>query len=284
MEIEVRGVSFAYPTPSGEAVAALKGINLKTVPGEFLVLTGATGSGKSTLAELMAGLRAPSQGQVLLDGIDTARRGAAVKQRRREVAMAFQYPERQLFAETVEQDVAFGPQNRQLPERIIKDRVASSLKGVGLKPEEFVRRSPFGLSGGQQRRVALAGVIALKPAVLILDEPTAGLDGEGRRAILDLLQAYRREKGRTVVLISHHLADVAELADRVAVLHQGEMVFIGQMRELFALGEDLAAWGLLPPPAVSVLLQLQKRGADLATKALSVDEVAEAILAWLGRE
>ncbi|MDN5346978.1 MAG: energy-coupling factor transport system ATP-binding protein [Clostridia bacterium] len=280
MEIEVEDVSFSYRYP-GKEIKALKGINLKICPGELLVIAGASGSGKSTLAELLAGLKLPTAGSVYLDGVATSARGALVKRLRRRVGIAFQYPERQLFAETVAEDVAFGPRNLGLPEQEVERRVEISLLSVGLDPEIYRRCSPFSLSGGQQRRVALAGILAMEPEVLILDEPTAGLDPEGRRALLALVQAYHRQPGKAVVLISHHLAEVARLATRLVVLCRGEIVFKGGVRELFATGERLAEWGLAPPPLVEVLLALKKKGADISPVALTLEEAERELLGWL---
>jgi energy-coupling factor transport system ATP-binding protein len=232
---------------------------------------------------LMAGLLEPASGQVTLDGQPVRGRGkgknAAAWQK---VGMVFQQPEQQLFAETVAEDVAFGPRNLGLDGERLAARVQKALAAVGLDAEEYGGRSPFTLSGGQQRRVAIAGVLALEPEVLVLDEPTAGLDPAGREQILALISAFYRRPGKAVVLVSHNMAEVAALARRVLILHQGRVALEGSPREIFRRGEALRSYGLIPPPLTRLMQALRRRGAPLPSDVLTLAEARDAIMAWIG--
>ncbi|SMB88955.1 energy-coupling factor transport system ATP-binding protein [Thermanaeromonas toyohensis ToBE] len=281
MEILLRGVSFSYQI-GGQDFPALKDINLIIHPGELLAITGEGGSGKSTLAQIIAGLLKPTQGQVYWNGrpLWDSKKGKRRLTWRGKVGLAFQQPEQQLFAETVAEDVAFGPRNLGLPPEEVEKRVKEALKRVGLD-EEVSGRSPFTLSGGQKRRAALAGILALDPEILILDEPTAGLDPGGRRQIIHIIREFHSHRGKTVILISHNMAEVSVLAQRMIVLHQGQMVLSGTPAEVFAQGERLGEWGLVPPPLTQVLLELNRRGASLNLAAFTLKEVEEEIWRWL---
>jgi len=284
MEIEIKQVSYAYQV-AGRLLPVLHNIDLKISQGEFWALVGAGGSGKSTLAQVIAGLLEPTKGQVFLNGKPCRGRGkhkdSSLWQR---VGMVFQQPEQQLFAETVIEDVAFGPRNMGLAESEVDKRVHNALRTVGLDPEEIGNRSPFTISGGQQRRVAIAGVLAMDPEVLILDEPTAGLDQAGREQILAYINSFYRRPGKSIILISHNMEEVTNLARRVLVLHRGQVALQGAPREIFQQGDKLRAYGLIPPPITTLMLELSRLGAPVATDVLTVDEARTAIVQWLRSE
>lgn len=282
MEISLQGVNFAYQV-AGRQLPVLHNINLCFRPGDTLAITGAGGSGKSTLAQIMAGLLEPTGGKVNLDGRAVPARGKIRGVSPWSlVGMAFQAPEQQLFAETVMADVSFGPRNQGLNPAAAEARARDALRAVGLDPEVLGPRSPFNLSGGQQRRVALAGILAMAPEVLILDEPTAGLDPAGQEQILALIRDFARRPGKGVVLVSHNMAEVATLASQILVLHQGRVVLRGTPREIFRQGEALRAYGLLPPPLTRLMHNLRQQGATVALDVLTLDEAREAICRWLG--
>jgi len=281
MVIELIDVSYVYEPHTPWEAVALRNVNLRIEAGEFIGLIGPTGSGKSTLIQLLNGLLLPTSGQVLVDGVDLAASKDLRRRLRQKVGLIFQYPEHQLFEETVFKDVAFGPTNLGLEEAEIERRVQRALKTVGLDPERFRERSPFNLSGGQMRRVAIAGVLAMEPEVLVLDEPTAGLDPQGRRTIMATIKKLHRQGGRTVILVSHNMVDIARLAERVVVLHAGRVVLDGPVREVFAAVEFLHELGLDVPPVTAVVHQLRERGAQLPAGVSSVPEAARAIAAWV---
>jgi energy-coupling factor transport system ATP-binding protein len=255
---------------------ALVDISLEIARGSCAAIVGVTGSGKSTLVQHFNALLRPTSGTVIVDGID-AGATADLRALRRHVGMLFQSPESQLFAPTVAADVGFGPRRLGLPESELNKRIAAALDLVGLPAAEYGARSPFALSGGQMRRVALAGVLASAPAVLVLDEPSVGLDAAGRDEFYRIIRRAQRERGVTVVLVSHDMAEVATLADQVFVLHAGRLVAQGSPRSLFAQAEQLPAWGLLAPPLSELLALLRQGGLQLPP---TVDTIAEAF-AWL---
>ena len=255
---------------------ALLDISLEIARGGCAAIVGVTGSGKSTLVQHFNALLRPIAGDVIVDGID-AGRTRDLRSLRRRIGMLFQSPEAQLFAPTVAADVAFGPRRLGLPAEEVRQRVAGALEMVGLPAAEYGPRSPFGLSGGQMRRVALAGVLASEPAVLVLDEPSIGLDAAGREEFYALVQRVQRERGVTIVLVSHDMAEVAALADQVIVLHAGRLVAAGPPRAIFAQAEQLQTWGLLAPPLNELLARLRRGGVNVAADVTSPEQA----FAWL---
>ena len=263
------------PTWGGtaDAVWALADIDFTLADGEFLGVAGHTGSGKSTLVQHMNGLVRPARGRVLFDGQDLADKRVAQKCRGK-VGLVFQYPEHQLFAATVREDVAFGPRNLGLSTEEVERRVRAALEDVHLDPEEVGGKSPFELSGGQQRRVAFAGVLAMEPRVLVLDEPVAGLDPVAREEFLSLI-AELHGAGRAVVMVSHSMDDLARLADRVLVLNEGRLFFLGTPAEVFARGEELRAIGLDVPAAQKLAAELREEGFDLPRDLYGLESLAD---------
>ena len=270
VHVYLRGTPF-------EAVA-LRGVDLVVRRGECLGLVGPTGSGKSTLVQHFNGLLRPTEGRVVVDGVEVRPGSPTVRDVRRKVGLLFQYPEHQLFEATVFDDVAFGPRNLGLDPEEVAERVRESLQWVGLDPDRFGSRSPFSLSGGEMRRVAIAGVLAMRPQVLILDEPTAGLDPAGRREILARIRELHRKARLTVVLISHSMDDVARLCQRVVVLHQGLVFLDAPVREAFAQADRLRGIGLDVPRATDVLLRLRAAGLPVRCDRLTVEEACEEIV------
>ena len=243
MSIELRGVSYTYGLGTPLAHPALKDINLTIADGEIVGLIGHTGSGKSTLIQHLNGLLKPTKGQVLIDGVDISAKGVRLREIRQRVGLVFQYPEHQLFEETVAADIAFGPKNLGLEGEALEARVRKAMSQVHLNYEELRDRSPFELSGGQKRRVAMAGVLAMEPKVLVLDEPSAGLDPKSRRDLLALVKELH-ESGLSIVFVTHNMSEVAMLAERLVVMHRGRIAMDGTPREIFSQGEKLAAMGL----------------------------------------
>lgn len=270
MLIEVKNLTHIYSEGMSFEAAALQDITFTAKQGEFVALIGHTGSGKSTLVQHLNGLLKPTSGSVLADGVDISGKGKDIMALRHKIGMVFQYPEYQLFEETVLKDVCFGPKRLGMAEEEAILRAKEALRIVGIDPEEKGEISPFSLSGGEKRRVAIAGVIALEPQVLILDEPTAGLDPKGHREILDMIMKLKEDKGLTIFFVSHNMADVASLADHVIVLNDGKIVMDGSPREVFSREEELRSIGLSVPEATS----FAKR---LGLEALTVDELVEKI-------
>ncbi len=253
--IRAENLTYTYAAGTPLAIPALCDVSLSVRKGEFLALVGPVGAGKSTLVQHFNGLLLPTRGRVLVAGRDTRRK--EVRRRLWQlVGLAFQYPEQQLFAQTVFDDVAFGPRNLRLPSQEVAERVFEALEMVGLDPQEVRELSPFALSQGQRRRVALAGILAVRPEVLVLDEPTAGLDPRGRRRLLGLFKDLQRCQGKTIILITHQMDVAAELADRVIVLCQGRIFRQGSPREVFADAGALQEIGLKPPLPVELLSRL----------------------------
>ncbi len=257
--LEVKNLTHVYSTGTPFEHMALKDISFSVEPGEFIGIIGHTGSGKSTLMQHLNGLLRPTEGTVLLGGKDIWSDKAFTRQSRFRVGLVFQYPEYQLFEETVYKDIAFGPKNMGLKVEEIDDRVQEAASFVGLTQEQL-KASPFDLSGGQKRRVAIAGVIAMSPEVLILDEPTAGLDPEGREEILQNIENYRKAKNATIMMVSHSMNDVARLTDRLLVLSNATLAMDGTPRQVFDRAEELVAMGLDIPEITRVFLQLRKMG------------------------
>ena len=261
--LEVKNLNYIYSAGTPFEHKALDNISFSVVPGEFIGIIGHTGSGKSTLMQQLNGLLKPTSGQVLLDGEDIWSDKKLTRQARFRVGLVFQYPEYQLFEETVYRDIAFGPKNMGLDEQEIDRRVREAAGFVGLT-EEQLGVSPFDLSGGQKRRVAIAGVIAMEPEVLILDEPTAGLDPVGRAEILGNIEAYRRARNATIMMVSHSMEDVARLTDRLLVMNGSKLAMDGTPAEVFTHAEELVSMGLNIPQVTQVFLHLKKMGLDVA--------------------
>ena len=272
--IKTENLTFAYPAEEGQAPCnALEGVDLTIERGSFVVVLGHNGSGKSTLAKHMNAVLLPSGGKVYVDGMDTADEALLLEVRRR-VGMVFQNPDNQIVANVVEEDVAFGPENLGVPTAEIRERVDAALKAVGM--EDFVLHAPHHLSGGQKQRVAIAGVIAMEPACIVLDESTAMLDPSGRREVLDTVKRLNREKGITIVLITHHMNEAA-MADRVVVMDSGRVVMDGAPKQVLTRMEELRAVGLDVPHTVELLHGLKEDGFDVPLDALDVEECAEVI-------
>lgn len=284
--IEIRNVSVVYGRRMPQEVMALDDISLSIEGADFIGIIGPTGSGKSTLIQLMNGLIKPDKGSVLVEGKDISElKGSALKEIRRKVGLVFQYPENQIFEENIAREVSFGPRNLGLPTQEIEARVIRAMDFVGMDYEEYKDRSPFALSGGQMRRVAIAGVLAMEPEVLILDEPTAGMDPHGRRDILNRIAAIQKEMGITVVLVSHNMEDVARLANKIFVLSEGRLVLSGTPREVFSQREKVRELRLEIPPVTQLMHRLADCGADLPTDIFSEEEARDEIIKHLrGRE
>ena len=279
--IELKDVTFAYPAEEGKQTKnALDGVTLSIEKGSFVAVLGHNGSGKSTLAKTMNAILLPASGQVLVEGMDTKDEGNLLAIRQR-VGMVFQNPDNQIVANVVEEDVAFAPENLGIPTEEIRRRVDDSLRDVGMW--EFVRHAPHHLSVGQKQRVAIAGVIAMEPDCIILDEATAMLDPVGRQEVLSTAHRLNREKGITVVLITHHM-DEAEDADRVLVMDHGELVMDGTPKEVFSQPEKLWSMGLTVPETVALLYRLRLEGMDLPLTAIHTEECADAIFSALGQD
>jgi energy-coupling factor transport system ATP-binding protein len=270
--IHTRKLSYSYKNAS-QVKVALRDVSLEIERGSCVAIIGVTGSGKSTLMQHFNGLLKPDTGAVWVDGMRVGARGVDMRQLRRRVGMLFQFPESQLFASTIFADVAFGPQRMGYAHKEVRAKVMAALELVGLPFHLYARRSPFELSGGQKRRIALAGVLAMSPQVLILDEPTVGLDAQGREELYGCLQRIRREQGGTVILVSHDMAEVASLADRLFVLHQGSLVMQGTPPEVFSRSEELRSWGLAAPPLHELLALLRKQGVPVPPEVFTLDEV-----------
>ena len=279
--IKTENLTFSYPAEEGkEAVPALLGVDLAVERGSFVVVLGHNGSGKSTLAKHLNGVLLPEGGKVWVSGMDTSDESLLLEVRRR-VGMVFQNPDNQIVANVVEEDVAFGPENLGVPTEEIQRRVTAALRAVGM--EDFTLHAPHHLSGGQKQRIAIAGVIAMEPACIVLDESTAMLDPLGRREVLDTVKTLNRDKGITVVLITHHM-DEAAMADRVVVMDSGRVVMDGAPGEVLVRVEDLQAIGLAAPHTVELLHGLRQDGFDVPLDALSIQACAEAILRSLGSQ
>ena len=260
--LEVKNLNYIYSAGTPFEHKALDNVSFSVEKGEFIGIIGHTGSGKSTLMQQLNGLLKPTSGQIMLDGQDIWSDKKLTRQARFRVGLVFQYPEYQLFEETVYKDIAFGPKNMGLKEEEIDRRVREAAGFVGLT-EEQLNVSPFDLSGGQKRRVAIAGVIAMEPEVLILDEPTAGLDPVGRAGILSNIEQYRQAKNATIMMVSHSMEDVARLTDRLLVMNGSKLAMDGSPEAVFAHAEELVQMGLAIPQVTQVFLQLQKLGVDV---------------------
>lgn len=278
MSIKLEHVTHTYGLGSPFEKTALHDVSLEIREGEFVGIIGHTGSGKSTLVQLLNGLLQPTQGSVTVDGMDISQKTKEAMQMRHKVGMVFQYPEYQLFEETIAKDIAFGPRNFGLNEDEIEERVKEAMDFVGLDYATYKDRSPFRLSGGQMRRVAIAGVIAIHPSYLILDEPSAGLDPVGRREIFAEIQRWHQEKNITVILVSHNMDDISRLAGRLVVLSDGRILIDGEPLEIFATQQELLQRaGVAVPPVTEVLQYLQRRGLAVNDRVRTVAEAVDAV-------
>lgn len=280
--IQTEGLTYRYGIGTPFEKTAVDHVGLEIEAGSFVGIIGHTGSGKSTLIQHLNGLLRPTEGKVLLDGVDIWADKSKMRQMRFRVGLVFQYPEYQIFEETVAKDIAFGPRNMGLAEEEVQARVRETAAIVGLS-EEILKQSPFLLSGGQKRRVAIAGVLAMQPEVLILDEPTAGLDPKGRDEILDQVAKLHKERGITVILVSHSMEDVAKYVDRIIVMNQGSVMFDDIPKSVFAHYKELEAVGLAAPQVTYLMHELAAAGIPVSMDATTVAEAKEEILAKLGR-
>ena len=283
MSIRIEHLTHIYNEGMPFQKVALEDINITIGKGEFVGIIGHTGSGKSTLIQMFNGLIKPTIGEVYINGQNIHEDKLNKKEMRQKVGLVFQYPEYQLFEMTVKEDVAFGPKNMGLTEEEIQKRVKFGLDAVGLD-ESYYEKSPFELSGGQKRRVAIAGVLAMNPEILILDEPTAGLDPKGRNELFMQLQKMHKELGLTIVLISHSMEDVAKYVERLLVLYEGKIAYTGSPREVFAQGKQLEAIGLALPQIRYIMEDLKEKGMDISTDVLTVEEAAAQIALYLKKK
>ncbi len=281
--IEVKNLTHIYNEGLPHESVALEDVSFKIEDGSFVGIIGHTGSGKSTLLQHLNGLLKPNEGSIIIDGTDITDSHTKMLDIRKKVGLVFQYPEYQLFEETVAQDVAFGPTNLGLSQEEIDERVRSSIELVGLDYESIRGHSPFELSGGQKRRVAIAGVLAMKPEVLVLDEPTAGLNPKAHFDILDMVQTIHRNEKNITIFVSHNMNDIARMSDQVLVIHRGRLVMNGTPAEVFAREEELKSMGLALPDATEIVSQLRKEGMDLPADCLTAEQAAAAIAAALGK-
>ena len=281
--IRAVGLSHVYSEGTPFEKTAIHDIDVEIYEGQLVAVIGHTGSGKSTFIQHLNGLLKPSSGSVFCEDVDIFATKEATRDVRFKVGLVFQYPEYQLFEETVYKDIAFGPKNMKLPESEVDERVREAARFVGLS-EDLFEKSPLELSGGQKRRIAIAGVIAMRPKVLILDEPTAGLDPAGCEGILKNITDYRRETGSTVLLVTHSMDDAARIADRLIVFHGGQIAMDGAPEDVFKRARELTEMGLDVPQPAAIADELRKRGAALPESVYTAEQLRRAVLALLGKE
>lgn len=283
MSIEVRNLSHIYSPGMPDEQVALENINFDIYDGEVVAIIGHTGSGKSTLLQHLNGLLKATTGTIKVGGVEITAPGTVMRDIRRRVGLVFQYPEYQLFEETVAKDVAFGPNNLSLSLEEVEDRVKESLELVNLNYEEFKDRSPFELSGGQKRRVAIAGVIAMKPQVLILDEPTAGLDPGAHKDILEMIENIHDREHNIIIFVSHNMADVARMADKIMVMDHGHLIMVGTPREVFSQKERLESIGLDVPPVTELMHQIASKVGEgnLTKDIIDIDKAKEELYRYI---
>lgn len=281
--IRAVGLSHVYSEGTPFEKTAIHDIDVEIYEGQLVAVIGHTGSGKSTFIQHLNGLLKPSSGSVFCEDVDIFATKEATRDVRFKVGLVFQYPEYQLFEETVYRDIAFGPKNMKLPESEVDERVREAARFVGLS-EDLFEKSPLELSGGQKRRIAIAGVIAMRPKVLILDEPTAGLDPAGCEGILKNITDYRRETGYTVLLVTHSMDDAARIADRLIVFHGGQIAMDGAPEDVFKRARELTEMGLDVPQPAAIADELRKRGAALPESVYTAEQLRRAVLALLGKE
>lgn len=281
--LETKNLSYVYSDGTPFRVTAINNVNISIEKGEFVGIIGHTGSGKSTLVQHLNGLLTPSSGEVLLDGKNINESKLTRRQARFKVGLCFQYPEYQLFESTVYKDISFGPKNMGLSEDEIDNRVKKAADFVGLKPD-MLNKSPFDLSGGEKRRVAIAGVMAMEPEILILDEPSAGLDPRGRDMIAEMISSYRKTTGSTVIIVSHSMEDVAKSADKVLVMNKSEVEMFGTVNEVFSKVERLADIGLNVPQLTQIFLNLKHNGMAVRTDIYTIKNAEVELLRLLREE
>lgn len=282
MPIEIKNISHIYMEKTPYEKTALNDVSLTIEDGSFVAIAGHTGSGKSTLMQHLNGLLAPHKGSVFIDGVDiNKKKNKDSLQARRSVGLVFQYPEQQLFEESIFADIAFGPRNFGLSEDEIITRVKDAMSFVELDYEEYKDKSPFLLSGGQMRRVAIAGIIALKPKFLVLDEPTAGLDPRLKQILLKKIKKLHKQENITIIMVSHNMDDIALLADKVAIMNQGKLMIYDEPRKVFAQKEIIENAGLLEPEVVQLLRKIQDIGLDVDINVLNKEEALNSIVAAL---
>ncbi len=278
--LETKNLSYTYAKGSPFSHAALKNVSVSFAQGELTAIIGHTGSGKSTLIQHLNGLLKPSEGQVLLNGKDIWENPKEIRNIRFQVGMVFQYPEHQLFEDTVFKDISFGPKNMGLSEEEIANRVTQAADFAGLSPD-LLQKSPFDLSGGEKRRVAIAGVLAMRPKVLILDEPTAGLDPAGRDALLEQINRYRKQNDATVLLVSHRMEDVAHIADKVLVMQDGEAVMYDTPAAVFSQDTRLEKMGLTVPSVTRIISLLKEKGVEIKEDVYTVEDAVSVLCTLL---
>ncbi|MBQ2758718.1 MAG: energy-coupling factor transporter ATPase [Clostridia bacterium] len=281
--LEVKNISFGYSHGTPFEITALKNVSFSLEKGELVGVIGHTGSGKSTLMQMLNSLLKPESGEILLDGKNINADKKSVKEARHKVGLCFQYPEYQLFEETCFKDISFGPKNMGLSEEEIRQRVYTAAEIVGLQ-KELLDKSPFDLSGGQKRRCAIAGVIAMLPEVLILDEPTAGLDPVGRAGVLEMIDNYRRQTGATVIIVTHSMDIVASIADRILVMNKGELAFNGSVSDIFTHSDELVRMGLDVPVATKIMLALRNKGLEISSDIYTLEDAAKELCFFLAKE
>ncbi|GKU27803.1 energy-coupling factor transporter ATPase [Clostridium folliculivorans] len=281
MSIKIENLTHIYMPKSPFEKKALDDVSLEIMDGQFVALIGHTGSGKSTLIQHLNGLLKPSSGKIIVDDIDITQKGVKLSDIRKKIGLVFQYPEYQLFEETIEKDIQFGPRNLGLSEDEIDKRAKRAMKMVGLDYEMYKDKSPFELSGGQKRRVAIAGVVAMEPKILILDEPTAGLDPKGRDEILEQINILHKEYNMTIILVSHSMEDVAKLADRVIVMNKGKSILDGVPSEIFNKIEVLEEVGLAAPQVTYLVRALRNKGFNISSSVFTVEQAKEALLQYI---
>lgn len=280
MSIILQDVTYTYMPGTPFERTAIENVSIEIPSGKITAIAGHTGSGKSTLIQHLSGLLKPSNGKVLVDDVDiNIRNNNESKMARRQVGMVFQYPEQQLFEETVEADIAFGPRNLGLTEEEISVRVKEAMEFVNLDYDTYAKRSPFQLSGGQMRRVAIAGIIAMHPKYLVLDEPVAGLDPRSKEELLKRIRKLHEKQGITIVFISHNMEDIANMADKVIIMNQGKILLEGSPKEVFDMSQadDILLAGLLPPKTAIILDELNRGGLKVDTSAYTVEKGVELI-------
>lgn len=281
--LELKNLSYVYGTGTPFEKTAVNNLSLSIEKGEFIGIMGHTGSGKSTLVQMLNGLMKPTSGQVLLDGEDIWANPKDIRKIRFKVGMVFQYPEYQLFEETVAKDIAFGPTNMGKSGAELEKAVNDAARFTGLK-DELLEKSPFDLSGGEKRRAAIAGVIAMNPEVLVLDEPTAGLDPMGRDVLLSQIVQYHKERKNTVILVSHSMEDIARVADKIIVMNKSNLVMFDKTKEVFSKGRELEKIGLRVPQITKIMLELREKGFNVPEGILTVDEAMDCISSLLDKE